>query len=237
MRKIRLILVDDESDALDILEKLLLETEKVEIIEKISNPLNVECSIAKNKPDALFLDIKMPEYNGLKLLENIRKYKENLPIIYVTAHNHFAIDAVKLNAFDYLLKPLDRKELKETVEKLVKLTEADLMKDNNKLKLPIKDGFIYVKHQDILYFKAEGNYTKIFLTSGEKYLSSYNMGRLSQRINENGFERINRNLIANGEYLQKINRKDKTCTLKTDDLEIELPVSNTFLQNAKRLLN
>lgn len=235
MRKVRLILVDDETDALDVLEKLLLETEKVEIIEKISNPLNVECSIAKNKPDALFLDIKMPEYNGLKLLENIRKYKENLPIIYVTAHNNFAIDAVKLNAFDYLLKPVDRKELKDAVERLVKLNESELNKDNNKLKLPIKDGFIYVKHQDILYFKADGNYTYIFLISGENYLSSYNMGRLVKRINTSGFERINRNLIANSEYLHKINRENKTCTLKTDRLEIELQVSNTFLQNVNKL--
>ncbi|MBU8893234.1 MAG: LytTR family DNA-binding domain-containing protein [Bacteroidales bacterium] len=235
MNKLRVLLVDDESDALDLLESLLLETQKVDIIEKISNPLNVECSIAKNKPDAIFLDIKMPDYNGLKLLENIRKYKENLPVIYVTAHNNYGVEAVKLKAFDYLVKPVNRKELKETIDNLYTQTKIKLRTDNCKIKLPINDGYIYVRQQDIFYLKADGNYTEINLISGEKYISSYNMGRLSKRLNGTGFERINRNLIANTEYLQKINRKNKTCLLKTGSSEIELPVSATFLQNMNKL--
>lgn len=235
MKKLRALLVDDETDALDLLEKLLLETGKVEIIEKISNPLNVECSIAKNKPDAIFLDIKMPYYNGLKLLENIRKYKETLPVIYVTAHNNYGVKAVKLRAFDYLLKPVDRKELQTVIEKLLNENKKKNAVISDKIKLPVKNGIIYVKTSEILYLMADGNYTHIHLTSGDKYLSSYNMGRLAERFNMNSFERINRNLIVNSEYLQKINRKNKTCLLKTGNSEIELPVSATFLQNMNKL--
>jgi len=233
MRKLKAIIVDDEEKALNLLEKLLIETEQVEILEKILDPLKVECLTTKHKPDVLFMDIQMPVIDGIKILENIREYNQDLSVVFITAYDKFGIEALKLKAFEYLIKPVDRKELKAVVVKLQE--EKQNFKSSYKIKLPIKDGFIYVKYQDILYFKADGNYTYIHLISGENYLSSYNMGRLVKRINMGNFERINRNLIANSEYLHKINRENKTCTLKTDCLEIVLQVSNTFLQNVNKL--
>lgn len=236
MRKLRALLADDEQDALNLLEMLLVKTGKVEVVEKISDPLEVECKIAKHKPDVVFLDMNMPVIGGLKILENIREYEKTLPVIFVTGHDDFAYDAIKHNTFDYLLKPINKKELERTVDKLYALQKDVEIPTTKKIKLPIKEGFIYVNHCDILYLKADGNYTHIFLTSNKEHLSPYNMGRVAKQLNGNGYERINRNLIVNSEYLYKINRNEKICTLKVNNLEVDLKVSNTFLQRMKKVL-
>src|SRR6056297_3595590 len=102
MRKLKAIIVDDEEKALNLLEKLLIETEQIEILEKISDPLKVECLTTKHKPDVLFLDIQMPTIDGIKILENIREYDQNLSVIYITAYDKYGIKALKLKALDYL---------------------------------------------------------------------------------------------------------------------------------------
>ena len=236
MRKLRALLVDDEQDALLLLEKLLEKTGKIEVIEKLSDPLKAEYNIAKHKPDVVFLDMNMPILGGLKILENIRKHEKTLPVIFVTGHDGFAFKAIKHNTFDYLLKPINKRELEKTVEKLYSLKKDIDIPDIKKIKLPIKDGFIYVKHCDILYLKADGNYSHVFLTSNKEYISPYNLGRVAKRLNGNGYERINRNLIINSEYLYKINPNEKICTLKTNNLEVELQTSNIFLQRINKIL-
>jgi len=233
MRKLKAIIVDDEEKALNLLEKLLIETEQIEILEKISDPLKVECLTTKHKPDVLFLDIQMPTIDGIKILENIREYDQNLSVIYITAYDKYGIKALKLKALDYLIKPIDRIELKTVIEKLQ--IENEKSRNRDKIKLQITDGIIYVKTSEILFLKADGNYTHIHLVSGEKHLSSYSMGRLMEKFYLNGFIRINRNLIANSEYIHKIKRSVKTCLLKTSCNEIELADSSTFIQNLKKL--
>jgi two-component system LytT family response regulator len=236
MRKLRALLADDEQDALNLLEILLVKTGKVEVIEKLSDPLKVECNIAKHKPDVVFLDMNMPIIGGLNILENIREYDKTLPVIFVTGHDDYAFKAIKHNTFDYLLKPIDKKELERTVDKLYSLKKDIETPNAKKIKLPIKEGFVYVKHCDILYLKADGNYTHIYLTSNKEYLSPYNMGKVAKQLNGYSYERINRNLIINTEYLYKINRNEKICTLKINNVEVELTTSNTFLQRMKKVL-
>ncbi|NOQ28237.1 MAG: response regulator [Bacteroidales bacterium] len=236
MRKLRALLADDEQDALNLLEILLVKTGKIEVVEKISDPLKVECNIAKHKPDVVFLDMNMPQIGGLKILENIREYEKTLPVIFVTGHDDYAFKAIKHNTFDYILKPINKKELEKTVERLYSLKKDVEIPKTKKIKLPIKEGFIHINHCDILYLKADGNYTHIFLTSNKEYLSPYNMGRVAKQLNGHNYERINRNLIVNSEYLYKINRSEKICTLKINNLEVELKVSDTFLQRMKEVL-
>jgi len=233
MKKLKAIIVDDEEKALNLLEKLLIETEQIEIIEKISNPLKVECLTSKHKPDILFLDIQMPTIDGINILKNIREYNQNLSVVFITAYNKFGIEALRLKAFDYLIKPVDRKELKAVIDKIK--NEKENKRNSNKIKLPVKDGIIYVKVSAVLYLMAEGNYTHIHLTSGEKHLSSYNMGRLVDKFSLNGFERINRNLMANSNYIYKVNKENQTCVLNANGTEKELPISGTFIKNLKNL--
>lgn len=236
MRKIQAIIIDDQIEAIDLLETFLKQTKNIEVVKKLTNPFTAERNIAELKPDVVLLDINMPGLDGLQLAENLRIYHKNLIIIFVTASDEHVLKAIKHHVFDYLLKPLNRKEVFDTVEKLSRYIKNNQVKANKKVRLPIKDGFIYIKYEDILYLEAEGNYTHINLANNDKYLSSYNMGRLAGKISLNGFERVNRNLIVNTNYLCKVNKVNCTCTLKTKESDLELKVSNTFLKKMNKLL-
>lgn len=236
MRQIQAILIDDQLDALDLLEFFLKQTKMIEVVKKETNSLTAESIIAEIRPDVVFLDINMPGIDGLQLAEKLRMYHKNMIIIFVTASDIHLLKAIKHHAFDYLLKPLNRKEVFDTVEKLSRYLKDSKENSTKKVKLPIKDGFIYINYEDILYLEAEGNYTHINLINNDTYLSSYNMGRLARKINFNEFERVNRNLIVNTNYLCKVNKVNCTCTLKTKESELELKVSNTFLKKMNRIL-
>ena len=123
MEKLNVIIADDENDALEVLSSLLLDTKKVNILKQITDPHKIESCIASLKPDALFLDVQMPNYNGIDLLKNLRTYRPALPVIYISAHKKFAMEAAKLNAFNYLLKPVNREELLSTINQIIDYRE------------------------------------------------------------------------------------------------------------------
>jgi len=213
MKKLTVVIVDDDPNALELLENYLVKTNQVEVIEKLNDPLELDHTLIKTNPDALFLDINMPNCNGLKLLENIRKYNKNIPVVFVSGFDKFGISALKLQAFDYLLKPIKKHELTNTVKSLIDFTKNKKC-EIGKYKLPIQDGFIYLKNEDVLYLKANGNYTNIFLSSGESFVSSYNLGRLVEMLPNGNFLRINRRIFVNSNFLHRVNKKNKTCILK-----------------------
>ncbi len=237
MSKLKVIILDDEQEALDILSSLLTDTGKVDIIKTLQNPLKLESSIVSLKPDAVFTDIQMPRYNGIHILENIREYNPTLPVVYVTAHKKFAIEASKHNPFSYLLKPVNRNDLNHTIDHIISyLAETYEPTNNNKIKLPIKNGLIYVNYNEILSLTANGNYTDIKLINGKTHLSSYNLGRLKEQINRDEFVRINRHTVINSDYLKKINRREKYCIIRVNNIEEKIVVSNTFLQHINKIL-
>ncbi len=173
--KLKVIILDDEQEALDLLYGLLTATGKVEILKTLQDPLKLESSIAALNPDAVFTDIQMPNYNGLEILENIREYHPTLPVVYVSAHKKFALEAAKYNPFSYLLKPVNRKELNHTIDHIISYLnkiENDESPKKDKISLPVKDGLIYVNYDEILSLTADGNYTNIKLADGKTHLSS-----------------------------------------------------------------
>lgn len=112
------ILVDDEQMALDFLEHLLREHNDIEIVDKLTNPLSVKENVGKTKPDVVFLDINMPQVNGLELAEQILEMNPNIQIVFVTAYDKYALSAFEINALDYLLKPIQKERLKKTMKRL-----------------------------------------------------------------------------------------------------------------------
>ncbi len=235
MDKIRVIIADDEADAIEVLRNIFIDTGKVEVIQEISDPLKIESALIKHKPDALFLDIEMPGQNGISLLENIREYNKELPVIYVTAYDKYIPDAIKLHVYSYLLKPVDRKELEGLVISLIELKQKISTPTQNKLKLPVKGGYVYLKSDDLLMLEAEGNYTRIKTINGEEFISSYNMGRLFEKL-PSAFFRINRGCILNGEYIYKINKTNNTCLVRIKGNEMEFGVSGTFITEFNKLV-
>lgn len=112
------ILVDDEQIALDFLENLLIKTSELQIVAKLTNPLLVKDIVKKTKSDIVFLDINMPQVNGLELAEQILEINPDIHIVFVTAYDEYAINAFEINALDYLLKPIRIDRLQKTMERL-----------------------------------------------------------------------------------------------------------------------
>jgi len=234
MEKLKVLIADDEVDAIEVLTDLLQDSGRVSEVQAITESHKTECTVQKIKPDVLFLDIKMPGIDGLTVLENIRQYDQDLPVVYVSAYEKFIPDAIKLHVFSYLLKPVDRQELFELLERLQeKLQETQANKQQSetgqKFKLPVKNGYIYLNSNEIFLLEAEGNYTRIVTTDQQEYLSSYNMGRLAKRIPDGLFHRINRKNYLNCQYLVHINKKELKCTARVNNQEYSYEVSRSFL--------
>jgi len=114
---LKVVLVDDEILALNILEAILMEIGNVEIVGKFLNPVKVLEQVEELKPDVAFLDIEMPQMLGLKVAEKMNSMQ--IDIVFVTAYNHYALEAFNVQAIDYILKPIEKNRLKRTVERIL----------------------------------------------------------------------------------------------------------------------
>src|SRR6185436_11682432 len=183
---IRCVLIDDEKNALEMMEWLLKTyCPEVEIAAMCnSSELGIE-AIHKHKPDIVFLDIEMPNMNGFDMLEKFDKLF--FDVVFCTAYDQFAIKAFKYSALNYLLKPVDPDDLKETIrrieEKKVTPSREQLellmqgIKNSQKptvsrIALTTGDGLLFVTTEDILYCTADSNYTSVVLKGGKKILVS-----------------------------------------------------------------
>ncbi len=188
--KIRSIIIDDEKKLQEVLEiKLTQYCENVEVIGRAENAKKGYELIKKTKPDLVFLDIQMPEETGLELLSRFDKI--DFEIIFVTGYNEFALQALKVSAVDYILKPVENEDLKNAVIKAQKrLTEREKLKrfevlkhnlENNtskdaKIVIPGAKFYQQMSVSSIIHCEGWQKYTKIFHQCGKEILSSYNIG-------------------------------------------------------------
>lgn len=235
MKKLQAIIADDELDAIEILNSMLEDSDKVTVLAKIQKALDIESQLIKLKPDVLFLDIEMRGVNGLELLENIREYNQELPVIIISAFDKYISDAVKLNIFSYLTKPIDKDELYKLLDRLLCKKENQFI-NTDKLKLPIKEGYVYLRYGDIFLLEAESNYTRIKTVYGDEYMSSYNMGKIWEILGEKFF-RINRGTVINSEYVHLVNKKKQKCYARLHKDEYEFTVSQAFIAQFNRIIN
>lgn len=130
---IRTIIVDDEHPALDRFTRILGEDKRLSIVGAFTSPSDALAYVRKNKIDVAFLDIEMPGMNGLELMTNFLKCDPQIKIIFVTAYASYAVDAFKLHAFGYLVKPIERSELKEQIDYLCTYFNVDDPEPKKKL--------------------------------------------------------------------------------------------------------
>lgn len=224
---IRTILVDDENHALESLE-ILLEMNfpgKFEILAKCSSVEQAIPEIQRHEPELVFLDIQMPQKNGFTLLESF-PFRE-FEVIFTTAHKEHGIEAIKNEAFDYLLKPIDITELNKTVSRYINkvLSKKDsfyslekLLKGNQVIILKSQDIDEYVDLNDILYLEAKGNYTNFHLEGGLKKIVSKSLGVYERRLKSSKmFIRIHDSILANCTKFDHYDKKEGYMVLKNGD--------------------
>ena len=245
---LRAVIVDDEPKAIDgLLWELKQFDSEIDVVKTFTDP-EIAISFLNNKSnqiDCLFLDIQMPKMDGFSVLNKLDN-KSNLATIITTAYDDYAIKAIKNEAIDYLLKPIDSDDLKETIVKLKKVTEkvGDFDKvesmlhqfyaDNNKKKITINtDGkLIFLEEDDIIYVESDGNYSTIYTNTGQKILVSKKIKDLNNLLPEKVFFRIHNSYIIN---LNKVKEFIKTEGYVLMSNEQKIPVARQrkldFLDN------
>ena len=200
------IIIDDERLARQELKNLLAQHKEIEIVAECSDAIQAKEKINALKPDIIFCDIHMPGKTGLELVEEISGIVE---VVFVTAHDEHAIKAFELNAFDYLLKPVQPERLAETIKKLSIKETANKLDNNSPLNLTdkvfIKDGekCWFVSLTDIRLFESEGNYVRVYFENF-KPLILRSLNSLETRLNEKQFFRASRKHIINLSYIASI---------------------------------
>jgi two-component system, LytTR family, response regulator len=212
---LKAIIIDDERHSREALyKKLSLHCENIVVLKMCSDAKEGNDAIRKYEPDVVFLDIEMPLVNGFGMLEQLKDC--NFQVIFTTAYDHYAIQAIRFSAIDYLVKPIDVDELKAAVVKLkpkidkeenaarfenllLNLKPATQLKS---LAITTANGLIFLNLQDILYLEASGNYTFIYATT-QKILSSKTLREFEDILPENDFFRVHHSYLIQLSYLSE----------------------------------
>jgi two-component system, LytTR family, response regulator len=197
------IIIDDERLARQELKNLLSAHKEVEIVAECADAAQARDKVNELKPDIIFCDIQMPGKTGLELAEEIPGTVE---VVFVTAYDEHAIKAFEINAFDYLLKPVQPERLAETIRKLNVKETANRLDNNSPLTerdmVFIKDGekCWFVRLCDIRLFESEGNYVRVYFENFRPLILR-SLNSLETRLNEKQFFRASRRHIINLSYI------------------------------------
>lgn len=218
---IRSILIDDEKHCLRTLELSLDKyCPEVEIIASCDSPNKALEFMKTSNPDLLFLDIEMPKMNGFELLEKLENF--HFDIIFTTAFDEYALNAFKVNAVDYLLKPIDEKELIQAVNKvrirkdisqkqvdnILSKVNKNLQTNINKIPISTSKGIDFVSVSDILYCRAESNYTFICFADNSKKLISKTLKAFEETLPKACFFRSHQSYVVNLQHVDTYIRSD-----------------------------
>jgi two-component system, LytTR family, response regulator len=227
---IKTIIIDDEKNAVKGLETAINEyCPEVEIIGTAFSPIEGIKEIQNKNPDLVFVDIEMPQMSGLEMIEQFKA--RNFEVIFVTAYNEFAIKAFKVNAVDYLMKPLNILELINAVKKVGERLEKEVVSPlrieklkialSGKLTLPTTNGSEYINISEITRIEADGSYAKVYTIDDKMRLVSKNLKSLENSLEGESFFRCHNSHLINVEYIKKFSpTKDGGFIEMIDNKEI-----------------
>jgi len=249
---LRTILVDDEPAAIANLEALLKSHPEIAVVETASDATLAVDLIKEAQPDVIFLDIQMPGKSGFEIARDLLGSDCCPAIIFSTAFDQFAIEAIRHAAFDFLVKPVNPVELNQAIDRLQqqqqqqqqpkpnredqlrRLIEKTLSKP--RIKISNTGGFTLINPDDIIYIQADWNYSELFFNEGKSELATMNIGAIEEILPLHDFFRISRSLIINVTYLTKVSRKKREATLVKDGKEYKFPIPLLNIRKLERFL-
>jgi two-component system LytT family response regulator len=228
---LKIIIIDDEKNVRIVIKKLLtLINIEYEIVGEAGSISNAKKIIEKENPDIVLLDIDLEDGTGFDLLKQLKN--TTFKLIFITAFNEYAINAFKFNALDYILKPIDPKELKEAINKakssidsenelylLLENLENNKTAEMQKLVVKTTQRTYFIPINEILYFQSDGSYSKI-LTQNLTILASKNLKHFQELLPDNQFIRTHQSFLVNKTCIASI--KNNTILLMN---EVEIPIS------------
>lgn len=225
MNKLRVIIADDERPAREFLKTILREFEEVEIVGEAENGAEAVEIIKREKPDLALLDLQMPEVTGLEVVKMLRR--SQLPLVaFVTAYDEYAVRAFEINAIDYLLKPIEKARLRETLQRTSERLEQKDFRDveAEKLKkaaasydeasrpaflerIPVRknEEILLIPTREIVSIVADGELLHITNVQNKRFVINHRLKYLESRLAPDKFVRLSRSALVNLEMIAKIN--------------------------------
>ena len=238
---IKAIIIDDELPSVEtLLWKLENYCPEVEIVKTFTNPVEALAYLKQSPPDLLFLDIEMPLLNGFDILEELGEI--NFDVVFTTAYDEFGIQAIKLSALDYLLKPVQNQELKKAVDKFIQKKQPEVsskklkvlfqnIRDEEKKGMPgrialaTKESIEFVEPAEIIVCTSDSNYTLVQLTDGRKKLISRTLKDFEEMLSPFNFFRTHHSHLVNLSHVREFVRTDGGYLVMRNKMAI--PVSRS----------
>jgi two-component system response regulator LytT len=233
---LKALLVDDEVPARSELRYLLGEAGGVEVVGEAGSAVEAMQLIKAIPYDVVFLDVNMPGLSGIELAEALTPLEHPPAVIFVTAHSEHAVSAFDVAATDYLVKPVEARRLRAAIERLVPAAEAPPARIE---RIPVEKAGrkLLLQVRDIFHVMAKDDYSYIY-TNGERYLSTFSLADLEQRLEAQGFFRVHRRYLVNLAHVQEVAPMyGGTMELTLDDAaRTQVPVSRRRAPALKRAL-
>jgi len=243
---IRAIIVDDEKDARDSIQLIFSQffTDEVEIVASLSSVKEAVKAINVLKPELVFLDIEMPNENGLQLFEYFGD-EVDFEVVFVTAYQKYALNAFRYAALDYLLKPVDYIQLGETIQRFKRKTRnfskikidtfinnlSNDLEINKKVIFPTRNGYQILKMSNILFCKAEVNYSTIYTVDNNSFTIVSTLKNLEEMLPSKVFFRCHKSFLVNLNYIKTYDKsRDKIILENGKELEIATRRIESFIE-------
>ncbi len=234
MDQLRAILVDDEMVSLQNLNQKLAEfCPDIKVVGTAQRPEEAIKLIRHEVPDVVFLDIEMPRMSGLRMLEELKGFR--FDVIFTTAYNHYAVEALRAKAFDYLMKPVGIADLQSCIERLLKdingrpknvtnqvPTIPKSKSQDDKISIPTGDGLEFIPVKSITHITSSSNYSTIFLTDGKKMLVTRPLGDFEEMLLPYNFFRVHNSHLVNLKYVKKYIRGEGGQVVMQDGETIDV---------------
>ncbi len=219
------IIVDDEAVSREALKHCVEQIKELDLVAECKNALEATQAINNHKVDLVFLDIEMPDMDGIDLVKNF----EMPNVVFVTSKPEFAADAFNLNAIDFITKPVELPRLLMAVEKVKKARKSDIE----------NEAFVFIKHDsryvklnlgEIRYVEALADYVNIYVGNNKRYTILSTMKSLESRLPNEHFVRVHRSYIIRLDKIEEI--EDNTITIDNK----AIPISRSYRENIMKRL-
>lgn len=247
---INAVIIDDEKNALEVLELQLAKyCPQVNVLAVANGGIAGIEAIRKHKPDLVFLDIEMPHKNGFDVLNETKEFRYK--VIFTTAYDQFAIKAFKFSAIDYLLKPIDIRELQQAVDKAVVKEESVSIDEKiqvllsqlqspakpGRIALPVGEAMQFFHTDEILRCESDSNYTHISLVNGKKITVAKTLKEVEESLRGTDFYRIHQSHLVNMNHISKVVKGEGGYVVMKDGttLTISRNKKEAFLESFRKL--
>ncbi|RZM28980.1 MAG: response regulator transcription factor [Pedobacter sp.] len=225
---LKAVILDDELRGSTLLNrKLDFFKDDLEVVAVFNDPYKALSKIVDLHPDVLFLDVEMPGLNGFEFLEKLGSF--DFQVIFTTAYDTYTLEALRLSAVDYLLKPIDEDELHTAIFRLKKRMaehpRSHIAEIPGRLALSTAEGVYLIDSSSIIRIEAMSNYSTFYLRDQKKIMVSKTLKEYENTLQGNNFLRISRSAIVNLDYVVKYRKGDGGTLEMTDGTEVEVSSS------------